>query len=138
MIEAGLRALLLTKPEVTNLVERRIRCVKARETDAFPLIVIACPDQEHVNDIQAQGGAVNSNVQIMCMAKTLQESRELCEEVRLIVAGYTGPAGDLDIDAIYVDNTNSGFVPLDDGSENGIFSCDLICLVQHAETVPNN
>ena len=138
MIEAGLRALLLTKPEVTNLTERRVRCVKLRETDTFPAIVIACPEQEHINDIQAQGGAVNSTVQVMCMAPSLETSRQLAEEVRMILAGYTGPAGDSDIDAIYVDNTNSAFVPFDDGGENGTYSVDLICLVQHAEAVPNN
>lgn len=135
MIEAGLRALLLTHEAVTNLTGSRIRVVKLRESDTFPAIAIACPDQEHVNDLDAQGGAVNSNVQIMCMGTSLQSARELAEEVRLILAGYTGPAGDLDIDAIYVDNTNSGFVPFDDGGENGVHSVDLICTVQHAEAV---
>jgi hypothetical protein len=138
VIEAGLRALLLTHPSVTNLTGTRIRVVKLRESDTFPAIAIACQEQEHINDLDAQGGAVNSTVQIMCMAMTLEAARRVAEEVRMIIAGYTGAAGESDIDACYVDNTNSAFVPLDDGGEQGIHSVDLICLVQHAETVPNN
>lgn len=144
MIEDGLRALLLTQESITNLLgvntdgTKPVRCVKLREKDSFPAIVINIPESRHINDIEADGGAVDSTVQFMCMATTLSAARALSNELRTVLAGYTGPAGLHDIDAIYVDETTSGFVPLDDASENGIFSVDLNCLIQHGETVPNN
>jgi len=136
MIEDGLRKLLLSKGAVTEIVAGRIRVKKLRETDEFPAIVIDVPESKHHTDMQGDGGLVESTVVFMCMAQTMQQARQLCETVRVSVAGYEGPAGSDTLQGVLVDDTTSGFVSLDDASDTGVFSCDVNCTVWHAETVP--
>lgn len=136
MIEDGLRRLLLSKAAITAMVEGRIRVTKLRQADTFPAIVIDIPTSRHHNDLEGDGGLVESTVSFMCMAHTMQTARELAEAVRLNIAGYEGPAGADTLQGIVVDETTSGFVSFDDHSENGIFSCDVNCTIWHSETVP--
>ena len=136
MIEAGLRALLLTKSEITNLVSGRVRVVKLRQNDDFPAIVINAPNTDHVNDLTGVGGLCQSSVSFMCMAKTLEDARELAKQLRLVVSGYQGPALREDITAVIVDTTTSDWVSLDDASDAGVFSVDVNCTVWHHEAVP--
>ena len=136
MIEAGLRSLLLTKSEVTNLVGSVVRVVKLREKDTFPAVTITCQNSEHLNDLSGLGGLVKSDVQFLCMAKTLEEARELAKQVRLTISGYKGPALAEDITAVVVDTTTSDWVSLDDASDTGVYSVDLNCTVWHHEAVP--
>lgn len=137
MIEKDLRTWLLSKGAITELVAGRIRIKKLRESDTFPAIVIDVPESRHHNDIDGYGGLAESTVTFMCMAETIQAARELSEVLRMQIAGYDGVAGTISLQGVFVDDTTSGFVPLDDASENGIYSCDLNCTIWHSETVPN-
>lgn len=136
MIEAGLRTLLLSRGLITAAVGTGVRVNHLRENDTLPAIVIDIPTSTHHNDIEGDGGLVQSTVTFMCMANTIQGARELSETLRREIAGYEGPAGLSTLQGIIVDETTSGFVPADDGGQNGIYSCDLNCTVWHSESVP--
>lgn len=135
MIEADLRTYLLTKPGVTAFAGDRIRPDQLDEADVKPAIIIAVDEEEPQNDLDGDGGLVKATVAIASLAVRRSDSRQLAEQVRLALAGYSGTAGSSTIRSIF-DSSVTVYSPKDDGSDEGFFSTEQQYTVWYSETVP--
>lgn len=123
-IEKDLRTFLLTLDAVTALVGARIRPMRIEQDDDLPAIVITDVTEEPDNDLNGNGGLVLATVNVMAIAETLEGARDLAEAIRLNgtdpgtgLAGYSGPAGDLDVKA-WLKTRQSSIILADDSGQD--------------------
>lgn len=136
----AIRAKLLTLGAVTAITST-IRPDELMQGDRLPAIIISVDEEEPQNDLDGHGGLVDATVTISAIDSNPTRARLLAEAIRINgtnpgtgLAGFSGTAGSLEIDAI-LNRKSSGFVPLGDGSEDGYFSVDSIYTVWYSETV---
>ena len=89
-IEAGLWAYLQTKSSITSLVGTRVYSQFMPQLPTFPLIIYTKVAEERVSSHQGSSGLSRATIQIDCWADTDDESRNLAEQVRLVLDGYQG------------------------------------------------
>lgn len=137
----AIRAKLLTLNAVTLLVGDKIRPDQLAQSDRLPAILISVDEEEPQNDLDGHGGLVDATVTISAIDSNATRARQLAEAIRSNntnpgtgLAGFTGLAGDVHIDAI-LNRKSSDFLANDDGSEGGVFSIDSIYTVWYSETV---
>lgn len=135
MIEDGIRAYLLTKTAITNLVGTRIRPDKLHQSDVRPAIVYEITEEESQTDLDGDGGLVKATVTFSCEAEVRSTARQLCEELRKVLAGYSGPAGEETIDAAIVGKLKSGFVAAEEDGDKGYYVFERVVTVWYTETV---
>lgn len=146
-LESDLRQLLLTFTAVTDLVgtggAARVRpyVLDEADDDSQPAVLIEVDADTPLNDLGGLGGLVYSDVNIKCRARTKATSRALAEAVRLNgtdpgtgLAGFSGTAGDSEIDAVLEDMTNSA-TSVADGSDEHYYDTDMSFVIGQAEVV---
>ncbi len=139
-LEADIRTALLTMDAVTALVGAgslaRIRPDRLHEDDTFPAIIVEVDRETPQNDISGVGGLRISSVNLICRATTRAGSRALAEAVRVNgtnpgtgLAGYTSAT----LDAV-LESMTTGFVPKDDGSDQGWYDTNMDFTTIQTET----
>ncbi len=146
-LEADLRAYLLTLTPVTALVgtgaTARIRPDRLHESDdrTQPAVIIEVDSEDPENDLMGVGGLVYASVNLRCRALEKEDSRSLAEAIRLNgtdpgtgLAGFSGTAGSMSIDAV-LENTSTSFVKDDDGSDQGFYDTNCLYEISHSEVI---
>jgi hypothetical protein len=140
-LEADIRTALAAMTAVTAIVgtgnSARIRTDRLHEGDELPAVLVEVDTEEKVNDLSGKGGASFCGVTVTCLALMRETARALAEAVRVNgtnpgtgLAGYSGSAFHCTLESI-----TTGFVPLEDGSDEGWYQCVMQCEVFATETI---
>lgn len=138
-LEEALRTYLLTLSTVTAITTT-IRPDELAEADTLPAILIELEEELDENDLDGHGGLIYATVIISAISNTKSQARALSEAIKLNgtnpgtgLAGYSGLAGSLKIDAVH-NSRSSGYVPEEDGTDSGLHSVDSIYSISFAST----
>ena len=147
-VESAIRQLLLGIPAVTSRVgngdSARIRPYVLDEKDdtELPSVILEVNSDNLLQTLDGKEGRSMVSLLVHCRSKQLKQAHELAEAVRTGdtvpatgLAGYTGPAGGLNIDAWRVRRTVSS-VPIDDGSDTFIYTVTDAYMVTYQNKVP--
>ena len=141
-LQTALRTLLNSWAEVTSLLptnatsnDKPIRPERLHQSDPLPAIEIAIPNEDMENDLQGKQNASQATVVLSCIALDVLVAEAISTAILTRnqnpptgLLGYTGPAGDLQLDDVNVTSLKRGYAKLPDGSDSGEYVVEI-----HAE-----
>jgi hypothetical protein len=89
----GLRAYLMSKTAVNNLVSGRIYPVVLPQNPTLPAIVYSLVNANRPESMIGGTGLVQARVQVDCWALTQDAAASLSNEVRKVLQGFSGNFG---------------------------------------------
>lgn len=149
MIEASIRAKLLTLSAVTALVgsgaAARIRPYKLWQKDDVSgdgALIVRVNREEPQNDLTYRGGLVRGDVSIVACAETIEAARALAAAVRSNntdagtgLAGSDWELADVTVQSCLHTFNEPDFIPYSDDSDEGYFVVDSHYELMYEETL---
>lgn len=103
-IEEALFAYLQTKPDVTSIVGNRVYPMLLPQGSEYPAIVYQRISGMRVRSHSGPSSLAYPRIQFSCWAQTYSDAKRLAERLRVSLDGYRGTVGDMNIQAIFVEN----------------------------------
>lgn len=122
--ELGIRNLLLATPAITALVVDRVFVDVAKQDHDKPAIVVKIAGRVGADHIEGPSGLARYRLQLDVIADRASEIRDLKNQVRLALDGFTGAAGGQDFDSIRFDNETGSY---DGRALSRVRILDFIC-----------
>ena len=104
-------------------------------------VIVESPEETHQNDLDGRGGGISAQASVEAVAEVFDDAWNLAEILRTNnanpgtgLAGYTGTVAGSWVQRISVDTTRKGFVPYEDGSDEGYYYVRHELTVDFSET----
>jgi len=136
-IGKDLRTYLQTKSTVTDLIGTRMFPRMLPQGESLPAIIFSVIGSTTENKITGASGGVRVVIQLDCYAETHIQANDLAEQVRLVLHGYTGAAGDSTIGHALLDNKREMFDAPTDASDVPSYRVMMEWEILHNETIPS-
>ena len=132
-LENALRTLILSLSSVAAMSPLpTVRPYKIAQVDfkadtGATAVVVEAPENEHQVSLDGLGGGVNSKALVTAVSEEFDAAWTLAEKIRTNgtspstgLSGYVGSVSGVKM-SIAVDSTSKGFVPYEDGSDEGYY-----------------
>lgn len=131
-MKAALISLLGSESTISAICSTRIYSNNAPQGAKFPYLIITQMSSEENGSIDGGSGQLRFlNFDIDCKAKTATTAEQLCKAVREFIDDYFGPAGDLTIGAVMLNDEVDDYEPPQDGSGVGVYVKTLDLDIQY-------
>jgi len=102
---------------------------------SFPAIVYNRISSQHVHHLRGGAGIAKARYQIDCWGRSLDDSEDLAEKIRLSLQGYAGPMGNAVVTAVVLDSMFSNYEGPVDDSDIGLYRVSSDYLICYREAV---
>ena len=143
-LHATIRTLILTWSDVTNFLTRNdksndypIRPERLNETDRFPALEIAQPNETIITDLEGETLASDSTVVVSVIDTDVVRANQIADALVLKqtkstpgLHGFSGQVGNIFLDDICVDTIKRAYAANLDGSDTGQYVVSIFCTVR--------
>jgi len=120
-LKSALRTLLLSAPNVTDLVGDGVYITAVASRPSYPYLLLTQTSADEWETLTDNGGTRRVEFDIDAKARTAGEAERLIRRVRQFLRNYTGPAGPESVQAVEISGEASDHEPPTDGREFGVF-----------------
>ena len=135
-LTAAIRRRLVDYASVSALVGTRVRSTQLRQSDTLPAIVYHNIGIQRNYQHDGQSTLSNGRVQVECYAANAKGAKDLAEEVRQALSGFTGQAAGVYVRSCLLENESDDFSPPTTGGESGIPRVTIDAVCTFVESVP--
>lgn len=136
MIYKAVYNLLSNDAAITAIVGTNIFPRVADMSATYPMVIYKRSDADHVESTTGSSGLATGLMAIECYSKDFNESRDLCEKVRLLLQGYNGTAAGVVVQHSSLVSDDDDDIQPDDGSEDSVFVGSLGFRMMYEEAIP--
>lgn len=101
MVEKAINARLLAFSGVTALLDARVYPELAPQKATLPYVVYTRIDTEHLMTKDNAAGLANARIQINSVAATYLKAKQLAEQVRLALQGWSGTGNGVTVNVVH-------------------------------------
>lgn len=135
-MERDLIARLKAVAGVSALAGTRVYVV-VPQGSAYPLIRLQRITSDHAQATSGGAGLCQAIVQIDCIARLVADAKDLANEVRDALMGWSGTQGDTSFRSVLLMDQRDLDEPDQQGGETGHFGVSLDFKVSYVESIPS-
>jgi len=135
-VEQAIRSRLTSQSSVTDLVSTRIYPQAAPQGASLPYVIYDVGSSP-VEAMSGHTGLTYANFSLSCYATTYASVKEITEQVRLVLDGWSGTSESVLVKSVIHNNSNDVYGTPKDGSSMGIFQVNSSYSVGFVSTIPS-
>jgi hypothetical protein len=113
--EAVLRSALIASASVSAVVGSRIFPLAASHSDPLPYIIWKRTGITREHSLAGPIGTPTVSLEMLLVAVTYEQVRELADKVRLVLDGYGGSLNNVEVKHVYLEQEADDFIQLAGG-----------------------
>jgi len=128
--------LLSNDSAITGIVGTNIFPRVADMSATYPMVIYKRSDADHIESTTGSSGLAAGLMEVECYSKDFNESRDLCEKVRLLLQGYSGTAAGVVVQHSALVSDTDDDIQSADGSEDTVFVGSMGFRMMYEEVIP--